>query len=55
MALTPATASTIRRLKDLGAENLAVMHGSCFKGDCGAELEALAEYASDALRAAQLT
>lgn len=52
MALTPDTASTIRRLKDLGAENLAVMHGSCFRGDCGSELEALASYASKALRTA---
>ncbi len=53
MALTPDTAPTIRRLKELGAENLAVMHGSCFKGDCGAELEALAVYASKALQSAQ--
>jgi flavorubredoxin len=53
MALTPNTAPTIRRLKDLGAENLAVMHGSCFRGDCGSELEALAVYASRALGAAQ--
>lgn len=53
MALTPDTAKTIRRLKDLGAEQLAVMHGSCFKGDCGAQLEALAAYAEDALESAQ--
>jgi len=53
MALTPDTAPTIRRLKDLGAENLAVMHGSCFRGDCGSELEALAGYAAKALEAAQ--
>lgn len=52
MALTPHTSSTIRRLKDLGAATLAVMHGSCFSGDCDAELEALAAYAEDALRRA---
>ena len=52
MALTPNTPTTIRGLKGLGAEQLAVMHGSCFKGDCGAELEALAKYAEDGLRLA---
>ncbi|MGB1881081.1 MAG: MBL fold metallo-hydrolase [Gammaproteobacteria bacterium] len=49
MALTPATAPTIRSLKDLGAERLAVMHGSCFHGDCAAELEALASWVDSAL------
>jgi len=53
MALTPHTPSTIRGLKDLGADQLAVMHGSCFRGDCGAELDALAKYAEEALRLAQ--
>jgi hypothetical protein len=53
MALTPHTPSTIRGLKDFGAEQLAVMHGSCFRGDCGAELDALALYAEDALRLAR--
>jgi len=52
MALTPDTPKTIRRLKELDAERLAVMHGSCFEGDCRAELEALAAYADDALRSA---
>lgn len=52
-ALTPATAATIRRLKALNPERLAVMHGSCFHGDCEAELEALAQFAEDALVAAQ--
>lgn len=52
-ALTPSTASTIRALKSLNPECLAVMHGSCFKGDCGAELEALAAYTADALTKAQ--
>ena len=53
MALTPDTPKTIRKLRDLGAAQLAVMHGSCFKGDCGAELEALAAYAENALHSAQ--
>lgn len=52
MALTPATAPTIRGLKALGAKRLAVMHGSCFSGECDAELEALAAYAADALERA---
>ena len=55
MALTPSTASTIRALKFLNPERLAVMHGSCFKGDCEAELEALAAYSADALMKAQIT
>ncbi len=53
MALTPNTASTIRELKELGAMRLAVMHGSCFSGDCAMELEALAKYAEQAMEAAQ--
>ncbi len=53
MALTPNTSKTIRGLKELGAEQLAVMHGSCFKGDCRAELEALAVYAENSLLSAQ--
>lgn len=54
-ALTPATAPTIRSLKSLGAARLAVMHGTCFEGDCSAELEALAAYTENALRAADGT
>jgi flavorubredoxin len=52
-ALTPATASTIRALKALHPERLAVMHGSCFAGDCAGELEALAAYCEARLRTAQ--
>jgi flavorubredoxin len=45
--LTPRTAPTIRGLAELGSETLAIMHGSCFTGDTGAALDALAsEYAS---------
>lgn len=53
-ALTPSTPATIRALKSLNPECLAVMHGSCFKGDCGAELEALAAYFADALAKAKM-
>lgn len=42
-ALTPATAPTIRRLAALEPATLAVMHGSSFRGDCAAQLRALAD------------
>jgi flavorubredoxin len=51
-ALTPATAPTIRALRDLKPKRLAVMHGSCFEGDCAAELEALAAFYEGQLKAA---
>ena len=50
-ALTPATASTIRALKALRPELLAVMHGSCFAGNCAGELESLAAYCESRLKA----
>jgi flavorubredoxin len=43
-SLTPALGPTIRRLAGLQPRRLAVMHGSCFEGDCTAELEGLADY-----------
>lgn len=43
-SLTPATGPTIRMLAALAPRRLAVMHGSCFVGDCAAELSALAAY-----------
>ncbi len=52
-AITPATAATIRGLKALQPTTLAVMHGSCFNGDCAGELEALAAYCEARLHAAQ--
>lgn len=52
-ALTATTAATIRSLKALQPARLAVMHGSCFVGDCASELEALAAYCEMKLRAAQ--
>ncbi len=48
-ALTPATAPTLRRLAALRPRRLAVMHGSCFEGDCASELEALAAFYERAL------
>ncbi len=52
-SLTPATAPTIRRLAGLKPKTLAVMHGSCFRGDCVGELNGLADYYEGALHAAQ--
>ena len=43
-SLTPRTAPTIRRLAGLEPRVLAVMHGSCFRGECARELERLADY-----------
>ncbi len=51
-ALTPATASTIRALKTLNPARLAVMHGTCFEGDCAGELEALADFYEREFKAA---
>lgn len=51
-ALTPATAPTIRALKALAPKRLAVMHGTCFEGDCANELEALATYYESKLKEA---
>jgi flavorubredoxin len=43
-ALTPMTAPTIRRLADLDAATLALMHGPAFTGDTGEALLGLASY-----------
>jgi flavorubredoxin len=51
-SLTPATAPTIRALKRFAPKRLAVMHGSCFEGDCEAALDRLADYYDAALRKA---
>jgi flavorubredoxin len=48
-SLTPATAQTIRMLAALKPRRLAVMHGSCFEGDCAALLAELAAFYEDAL------
>lgn len=52
-SLTPQLAPTIRRLAALQPKTLAVMHGSCFAGDCAAELNGLADYYEKAFAAAQ--
>lgn len=41
--LTPTTAPTIRKLGELGAQTLCLMHGPAFSGDCAAALDALAD------------
>ena len=51
-SLTPRTAPTIRRLAGLEPRTLAVMHGSCFRGEGARELEGLAGYYEQALAAA---
>jgi flavorubredoxin len=50
--LTPTTGSTIRGLADLAPSTLAVMHGSCFSGDCAGALHALAGNYDARLKAA---
>jgi flavorubredoxin len=52
-SLTPQLAPTIRRLAALQPKTLAVMHGSCFAGDCAGELNGLADYYAGAFAAAQ--
>lgn len=41
--LTPSTGSTMRALAELSPTTLAVMHGTCFAGDAGPALTALAD------------
>ncbi len=48
-SLTPATATTIRALKRFQPQRLAVMHGSCYEGDCAGTLDRLADYYARAL------
>jgi flavorubredoxin len=43
-SLTPATAPTIRRLADLDAATLALMHGPAFTGDTRGALTELADF-----------
>ena len=42
-SLAPTSPSTIRRLADLSVDNLALMHGPVFTGDCRGALLALAD------------
>lgn len=48
-SLTATTAATIRNLKTLAPRRLAVMHGTCFEGDCASALDRLADYYDAAL------
>lgn len=52
-SLTPTTGPTIRNLAALKPKRLAVMHGSCFEGDCENALLALADYYDSALAKAE--
>lgn len=49
-SLTPQTGPTIRRLAQLKPKVLAVMHGSCFEGDCADQLMQLATYYENSIR-----
>ena len=51
-SLTPHLGSTIRRLAGLEPHTLAVMHGSCFRGDGARELNGLAAYYESAFATA---
>lgn len=51
-ALTPETSRIIESLAALEPQTLAVMHGSCFVGDCAHELHELAGYYQSAFNAA---
>jgi flavorubredoxin len=51
-ALTPATASTIRRLAELAPGTLGLMHGPVFRGDGAQALHALADGYAERLEAA---
>ena len=51
-SLTPATASTIRRLSDLHPAALGLMHGPTFRGDAGRALGELARGYEERLHAA---
>lgn len=50
-SLTPATGPTIRMRAALKPHRLALMHGSCYVGDCAAALTELADYYENALAA----
>ncbi len=52
VSLGSATAPTVRALKRFTPKRLATMHGSCFEGDCGRALDALADYFDAAHRRA---
>jgi flavorubredoxin len=51
-SLTPMIGPTLRKLEALKPSRLAVMHGSCYAGDCGGQLAELAVYYENAVAAA---
>ena len=51
-AYTPSTGPTLRRLATLEPQQLALMHGPTFVGDCASQLTALADYFDSRLTAA---
>jgi flavorubredoxin len=51
-SLTATTGATVRGLKRFAPRRLAVMHGSCFEGDCTGALDRLADYYDQAHAAA---
>jgi flavorubredoxin len=51
-SLTPQTAPTIRGLKRFKPKRLAVMHGTCYEGDCASALDRLADFYAGELRKA---
>jgi flavorubredoxin len=53
-SMAPSIGRTIRALAELAPQRLAVMHGSCFEGDCAGALNELAAYYENALAKAQL-
>ncbi|HWE06230.1 MAG TPA: hypothetical protein VG274_05945 [Rhizomicrobium sp.] len=50
-SLTARTATTIRRMASFAPRTLAVMHGSCFVGDCAQQLHELANFYDERFRA----
>jgi flavorubredoxin len=51
-SLSPTTGATLRKLAALQPTALALMHGSSFRGDCGAALRDLADRYDSLVRAA---
>lgn len=44
MTMAPGTGAVLERLAALAPDTLAIMHGSCFRGDGAGQLRALAHY-----------
>lgn len=52
VSLGPALGPTVRGLKRFAPQRLALMHGSCFEGNCAPALDALADYFENSSRSA---